>query len=196
MVWDMQVDRGNTTLSVWTRSRGAYVWPLPSAPLLNLTDAVSRQTHGAAGDFDVELLTGPAIEPRNPSDGTYHIVFTFSNTMTGCGVANTGTVTPGPNANQCTVNVSGLTNGQHSTISLTGVLDSQGHTGTFSATMGLLIGDTNADAFVNSADIGQTKSQSGQPVGASNFREDLNVDGFINSADIGLVKSKSGTALQ
>ncbi len=30
MVWDMQVDRGSTTLSVWTRSRGAYVYPLTS----------------------------------------------------------------------------------------------------------------------------------------------------------------------
>ena len=29
MVWDMQVDRGSTTLSVWTRSRGAYAYPLP-----------------------------------------------------------------------------------------------------------------------------------------------------------------------
>ena len=28
MVWDMQIDRGSTTLSVWTRSRGAYVFPL------------------------------------------------------------------------------------------------------------------------------------------------------------------------
>jgi hypothetical protein len=30
MVWDMQIDRGGTTLSVWTRSRGAYVFLLPS----------------------------------------------------------------------------------------------------------------------------------------------------------------------
>jgi hypothetical protein len=29
MVWDMQIDRGATTLSVWTRSRGAYVYPIP-----------------------------------------------------------------------------------------------------------------------------------------------------------------------
>jgi hypothetical protein len=28
MTWDMQIDRGSTTLSVWTRSRGAYVFPL------------------------------------------------------------------------------------------------------------------------------------------------------------------------
>ena len=58
-----------------------------------------------------------------------------------------------------------------------------------------LIGDTNADGFVDSADIAQTKSQSGNAVTAVNFREDLNVDGFIDSADIAFVKSKSGTAL-
>jgi hypothetical protein len=32
MVWDLQYDRGFTTLSVWTRGRGAYVWPLPADP--------------------------------------------------------------------------------------------------------------------------------------------------------------------
>jgi len=31
MIWDLQIDRGNSTLSVWTRGRGAYVWPLPSS---------------------------------------------------------------------------------------------------------------------------------------------------------------------
>jgi hypothetical protein len=30
MIWDMSIDRGSTTLSVWTRSRGTYVWPLPN----------------------------------------------------------------------------------------------------------------------------------------------------------------------
>jgi hypothetical protein len=59
----------------------------------------------------------------------------------------------------------------------------------------VLLGDTNGDRFVNSADIGQTKAQSGNPVNSSNFREDINTDGFLNGADIGLVKSKSGTAL-
>jgi hypothetical protein len=29
MIWDMTYDRGFTTLAVWTRSRGAWVWPLP-----------------------------------------------------------------------------------------------------------------------------------------------------------------------
>jgi hypothetical protein len=31
MVWDMQIDRGATTLSVWTHSRSAYAYPLPGA---------------------------------------------------------------------------------------------------------------------------------------------------------------------
>ncbi len=31
MIWDMAIDRGATTLAVFTRSRGAYVWPLPVA---------------------------------------------------------------------------------------------------------------------------------------------------------------------
>lgn len=61
--------------------------------------------------------------------------------------------------------------------------------------MSVLVGDTNADGFVNSADISQTKSQSGNAVTNANFREDVNADGFINSADISLVKSKSGTVL-
>ena len=34
MVWDMQIDRGSTTLSVWTRSRGAYVYPCRAAAAL------------------------------------------------------------------------------------------------------------------------------------------------------------------
>ncbi|GAB4201550.1 MAG: exo-alpha-sialidase [Wenzhouxiangellaceae bacterium] len=32
MVWDMAVDRGFTTLAVFTRSRGAYAWPLTLGP--------------------------------------------------------------------------------------------------------------------------------------------------------------------
>ncbi len=29
MIWDIQIDRGFTTLALFTRSRGAFVWPLP-----------------------------------------------------------------------------------------------------------------------------------------------------------------------
>ena len=31
MIWDMAIDRGATTLSVFTRGRGAWAWPLPTS---------------------------------------------------------------------------------------------------------------------------------------------------------------------
>src|ERR1051326_1881856 len=73
MVWDMQIDRGNTTLSVWTRSRGAYVWPLPSAPLLTLTQVVSRKIHGPFGPIDLDITNGNAIEDRSGEIGRAHV---------------------------------------------------------------------------------------------------------------------------
>src|SRR5690242_3062460 len=195
MVWDMQIDRGNTTLSVWTRSRGAYVWPLPSAPLLNLTNVVSRKTHGSAGTFDLDITSGTAIECRSGgSNNFYKLVFSFTNPVTSCGVPNTGNAFAGPNSNQCSVEIN-APSGQYVTVSLTGVTDSNSNVGNFSATMGVLVGDTNADGFVDSIDTAQTKSQSGNAVTSSNFREDVNVDGFIDAIDVALVKSKSGTVL-
>ena len=195
MIWDMQIDRGNTTLSVWTRSRGAYAWPLPSAPLLNLTNVVSRKTHGSAGTFDIDITNGNAIECRSGgTNNTYKMVFTFSNPVSSCGVASAGTVTPGPGANQCSVDVSVAT-GNFVTVQLTGVTDVNTNVGNFSGTMGVLVGDTTANGMVNSSDIAQVQSQSGQPVTQSNFREDVTVNGAINSSDIALVQSQSGTAL-
>ena len=64
-----------------------------------------------------------------------------------------------------------------------------------SASIGVLAGDTTGNGSVNSSDISQVQGQSGQGVGAGNFREDVTVNGLINSSDISLVQSKSGTAL-
>ena len=195
MVWDLMIDRGSTTLSAWTRSRGAYVWPLPSAPILNLTNAVSRKVHGSAGTFDLDITNGSAIECRSGgTNNTYKIVFTFNNALSSCGAASTGTVTAGPNSNQCSVDVN-VPTGQHVTVQLTGVTDANAGVGNFSATMGVLVGDTNADTFVDAVDVSQTKSESGNAVSTLNYREDVNVDGFIDAVDVSLVKSKSGSVL-
>lgn len=196
MVWDMQIDRGSTTLSVWTRSRGAYVWPLPSAPLM-MTGVVSRKTHGTAGTFDVDLPSdGSGVECRSGgTNGDYTLVFSFVNSMASCGSTNTGSVSIGPNPNQCTANVTAVPNAQYLTVTLTGAIDSTGAIGAASGTMGVLIGSTTADGTVNSADVRQTASESGHPVTGSNFRADVTVDGSINADDVRLVKSKRGTTL-
>ena len=87
-------------------------------------------------------------------------------------------------------------NAQNITATLPDVNDAAGnHSDSVSVTMGLLIGDTTNSAVVNSADISQTKSQSGQNLTNVNFREDLNADGSINSGDISLAKSRTGTAI-
>jgi hypothetical protein len=87
-------------------------------------------------------------------------------------------------------------NAQTITVTLSDVTDSAGNfSNAVSASMSVLIGDTTGNGAVNSSDIAQTQSQSGQPVTASNFREDVTVNGMINSSDIALVQSNSGTAL-
>ena len=96
--------------------------------------------------------------------------------------------------NNVTINLTSVSNAQTLTVNLIGVHHGT-NTDNISVPMSILIGDTNGDRFVDSADIGQTKGQSGNPVNASNFREDLNADGFHDSADVSFVKSKSGTGL-
>jgi uncharacterized MnhB-related membrane protein len=53
----------------------------------------------------------------------------------------------------------------------------------------------NGNALVNASDVSLTKSQVGQPVSSSNFREDVNANGTISATDVALVKSDVGTAL-
>jgi hypothetical protein len=172
-----------------------------------LSGVASRKIHGATGAFDIELpLAGSVgVECRSGgANGNYQLVFTFADPLSsvtgatvtsGAGSVATANVDP-TDAHNYIVNLAGVTNGQTITVSLTNAADS---TGKFSATvpisMGVLIGDTTGDRTVNSADIAQTKSQSGQSLTRSNFREDLTADGNLNSGDITLVKSKSGTGL-
>ena len=56
-----------------------YAFNVP-VPVFQLTSAVSRKTHGGAGDFDIDLpLTGePGVECRS-SGGNHTFVVTFSN---------------------------------------------------------------------------------------------------------------------
>ncbi len=161
----------------------------------------SRGTHGA-DTFDVDLApSGPAgIEPRSGgANGDHQIVANFTTNVS----VSTATVTSGVGSvanfsvagSQVTVNVTGVSDAQTVTVTLGGVTDASANTGNVSIPVAFLAGDTNGDGSVNSADISQTKSKSGQTVDASNFRCDVNFDDALNSADISFVKSKSGNAL-
>ena len=160
--------------------------------------AVSRKTHGTAGTFDIDLpLSGPeGIECRTGGlNGDHTIVVTFpAPVMVGSASCGGQPATTNTNGSVVTVNCTGVPNGTDIAITLTGVNDGT-NTANVSIPMGVLAGDTTANRLVNSSDIAQTQSQSGQPVTASNFREDVTVNGQINSSDISLVQSKSGTGL-
>jgi hypothetical protein len=172
-------------------------------PPLVLLDAASRKMHGSLGPFDIDLPLTDNLGIECRSGGTnndYTMVLTFTNPVTSVDSANTncgsvsGSMIDGSDAHHYIVNLTGVVC-QEVTVTLTGVHDNQGSTlASASATMSILVGDTTANGIVNSSDISQTKSQSGQTVTDSNFREDVTVNGVINSSDISLVKSRSGTA--
>jgi hypothetical protein len=161
--------------------------------------AVSRKVHGGAGTFDVALpLNGPTgIECRiGPS---YTMVVTFSTSVTvasatvTCGTGSVGSIS-GSGTPTITVNLAGVTDAQRITVTLSNVSDGT-NSGDVPISMGVLVGDTTANGVVNAGDVSQTKSQVGQTVTSSNFREDVNVNGTISATDVALVKSDVGHAL-
>jgi hypothetical protein len=167
---------------------------------LEPTRVVSRKTHGTAGSFDIDLPFGnvAGVECRaGQTSGQHQLVLNFAVPVTfataavtsGTGlVAGTGTVDT-----QLTINLSGVTNAQTISVTLTGVTDGT-TTNDVTVSMSVLTGDTNGDRSVNSGDAIQTRSRAGQATNASNFRSDVNSDGTVNSGDAIVVRSRSGTS--
>ncbi len=188
---------------------GAYEQNPCSGPPPVATNASSQKVHGGAGTFNVNLAFSgsPEIECRSggpTNDYTMIITFTANVTVNGSpqaevisgsgtvgtgGVSNGGAVTLGTNT--VTVPLTSVTNAQTITVRLNSVNGVNNVT----VPMSVLVGDTTGEGTVNSADILQTKAQSGQSVTSGNFRTDVIVDGTVNSADVSQVKARSGTAL-
>ena len=171
---------------------------------LQLTSAVSRKSHGPPGTFDVDLpLSGNVgIESRSGGAGGNHtFVITFSNPV----VSGNASVTSGAgkvfgsptfSGNTMTVNLTGVSDAQQITVTLSNVTDCFGSVSPDAmVTAGMLIGDTSSNRAVNSGDVGQSKSRIGQPVNAATFRSDVNADGSLNASDVSIVKSKIGNGL-
>ena len=174
--------------------------------------AVSRKTHGIAGDFDIALpLTGtPGIECRaggGTNDFTLVITFGGNVSVTGetqaettsgnaqigtGGTPNGGAVTV--SGNTVTVPLTNVANAQTINVRLNGVTDGVGY-GDIVVPMSRLLGDVVTNGSVTASDIGATKAESGQPITAANFRMDVAITGAINATDIAIVKSAAGSTL-
>ena len=100
----------------------------------------------------------------------------------------------GVSGSQVTVTLTGVANVQTITVTFFDVNDGI-HVSNVPVSMGVLVGDTTANGVVNAGDVSQTKSQVGQAVTMSNFREDVNASGTITATDVAQVKAEVGTAL-
>jgi hypothetical protein len=175
---------------------------------VTLTGAVSRMTHGGAGDFDINLPLPPGTMPRGVecrsggASGDYTMVFTFSNNLTsvdsasvtgGCGSVVSGTSGIGPNPNQYTASLTGVTCIDYFTVTLSNVNDSAGnHSDNVSSPeMGVLVGDVNASGVVTSGDTNLCRTEALQPVTNANFRNDINASGAITSGDTNAIKQNA-----
>ncbi len=209
IVWN-NVPAGNYTVFAKTIagngaeaiSKPADIRVGPDAPAL--TSAVSRKTHGVAGDFDIALPSSgtPGVEGRAAAAGGAHtLVFAFNNGIASgsASVSNgTGSVSnTSVSGNSFTVDLSGVADRQTITVTVNNITDAFGQTlPPFDLQVKLLLGDVTGNGAVNASDLGQVKANSGAPVNQANFRSDVIPTGMINSSDISAVKAASGaTAL-
>ena len=163
--------------------------------------AVSRKVHGGAGTFDLPLsavTTNPTTEPRQGPAQT--IVLTFNKAITGAAATITeGTATAGAptfSGNDVIVGLTGVTDRQYVTISLTNVASTDGGTGgSGSVRIGFLVGDVNQNRVVTLADLGLVNAQLAQLVTAANYLKDVNASGTLTLADMGITNANLAQAL-
>jgi DNA-binding beta-propeller fold protein YncE len=191
---------GNIVVTDANLSR-VQIFTIQIAPAPVLQSAASRRLHGAAGTFDLALSlvsTNPTTDPRQGPTQTF--VFVFDKPVN----AATVTVTEGVataaapvfSGNAVIVGLTGVSNQQYVTVSLTGVDSTDGGiNGTGSARVGFLTGDVNQSRVVSVADLGLINAQLSQPVTAANFLKDVNANGTLTVADKGIANANLTKAL-
>lgn len=183
-----------------------------TAATLPVAGVVSRKSHGAAGTFDIPLpLTGtPGVECRSVGgNNAYTLVFTFDRPVASAGNASvtqgtaniatgsdTTTASFGTNANEVRGELTGVTNAQHLTVTLSGVQDTSGDTfAPAPARMDVLLGDVNATGLVDGNDVSGVQGQTRIPVDGTNFKFDVNLSALIDGNDVSVTQSQTRTSL-
>jgi len=169
---------------------------------LTLTSAVSRKTHGSAGDFDLSLVLDPAsdvtVEPRN--GGPTQVIFTFSDDVVasdGMISSNEFTITNAAFSsasiagNEITLNLTGVVDQSVVTIALSGIEDMNGTplSGDNDVAIRALLGDTNQNHTVDKPDYELIEQHLNEAVDSSNFLLDLNLNGTVQKSDGRIVRT-------
>ena len=161
-----------------------------------IISAVSRRTHGTAGDFDLDILPGDAIETRyngprklvitfddfvQAADGSFDIgdevdvsVGTITNATLACEELTVDLVNDSvPDQSCLTITLHGI-----ALVSDPGAVmpDRQ-------LQFVVLRSDATGDGVVNSDDVDDINASDGAPLDSVNFRKDVSVDGAIDDID-------------
>ena len=177
--------------------------PMDAVPPV-LVLARSRRVHGAAGTFDLPLnlvSASPTTEPRSGgAAGNHTIVFVFDKPVTSgtavvtAGTGSTGTPTFG--GSEMIVPLTGATNQQYVTVTVSDVAAADGGIGgSGSVRVGFLLGDVNQNRVVTVSDLAQVNAQIAQGVTASNYLKDVNASGTLTVADKGIANTQITKAL-
>ena len=188
---------------------GAYEF----VPGPHVFTAVSRKTHGPAGDFDIDLLNpipGQSYPIECRLNGPTLVIVTFAEAISSVGtpdpsdvaVTANGTGTPGTvtgvavAGNQLTIQLSGSDFYGRLKLAFPGIINGSGDPVTESFCFGALTGDVNADRVVNIGDMVAVRAQMNGAANASNFRADLDCDGILRLGDLVVIRDRANRTVQ
>src|SRR5437867_5056081 len=174
-----------------------YVRVAPATSGPTLLAAASRLTHAGAGAFDVSMPLSGISGVEDRSSGTYNAVFTFDRAVTSGQVpAVSGTATVGTTlfiGNTMTAQLTGVTSAEVVTLRVQNINgDGQQHG---DVPFGFLTADVNGNRIVDRPDLQQLQADRGQPVTASNFRDDINLSGIVDRPDVQSVHTNRGHSI-
>lgn len=163
-----------------------------------IVSAVSRKTHGAAGDFDIDIMSGNAVEGR--LDGPTKLVVTFSEAVQAAIPASVTTSNGTVNnvavdGATVTVDLVGVGNAKWVAIAFPGIQDTCGNAVAQTLCVQSLLADVTSDGAVNVLDLITVRNCQNQAIGASNFLMDVSADGGINVVDLITTRNSMNTVV-
>src|SRR5205809_1985927 len=173
-----------------------YVRVAPSS-VLTLLSAASRLTHAGTGTFDVSMPLSGISGVEDRSSGTYNAVFTFDGAVTsGQVTVLSGTATVGASlfsGNTMPAQLTTVPRAEVVTLRVQNINgDGQQHG---DVPFGFLTADVNGNRIVDRPDLQQLQADRGQPVTASNFRDDINLSGIVDRPDVQSVHTNRGHSI-
>lgn len=124
---------------------------------------------------------------------TFDVAIISANAAVTEGTASVGTLAF--SGNDVIVPLTGVTDQQYVTVSLTNVSSAASSGGSGSIRLGFLLGDVNGSRVVTVADLGLVNAQLAQVVTVANFLKDVNASGTLTVADKGITNANLTRAL-